>query len=68
MKTDTHARIHSRVLLCDGREFSSVENAALHCLQLLDLLSFEDGTPANGPRFREGTVRKLLKDVNRSTP
>lgn len=56
-------------ICCDGREFHSPLDAALHLLWLLQRLSYSEpqreGMPADGPRFREGIreARKLLSTL-----
>lgn len=53
----------------DGRYFETPIDAAIHVITLLSLLSEEDGTPANGPRFRDGILagRDLIKQLKPQT-
>jgi hypothetical protein len=71
-----HAALHHleagkiQGIKCDGRDFKSPLDAALHLLWLLQRLSFyeshREGQPADGPRFREGIIeaRKLLDTLD----
>jgi len=37
----------------DGRKFDTQLDAAIHLLSVWDILSYPDGSPADGPRFRQ---------------
>lgn len=59
----------SEELKIDGRFFNTPLDAAMHVIRLLDLLSDAEGSPADGPRFREGILagRDLIKQLKPPT-